>query len=428
MIIVFVEEITERLIYVFDFVFKDRGVKFQLTNDPLFFDLNEGDKFSYSLRKFEGVPQLIPADILFTESIKEYQLSKGFFFDEECLVLDHLCDPFAAIFYVLSRYEEYIILKRDNHDRFVPTNSIQFEYKWLDKCVCDRWCVAIFLFLEDYFVKPIDSYRIESKLIPTFDIDHVRAFEWKEGIRTLYGQARDFIEKKYTQKKRRSNVLAKIEKDPYDTFDFIQSFVNDGLDVKVFWLVGDFAKNDKNISAYDERHRALILEMSNQLDVGIHPSYKSNDSTYFLEKEILRLNEITGHKIIISRQHYLKLELPLTYRNLISYGIKDDYSMGYAQEPGFRAGTARPFYFFDLKKNTKTNLKLHPFSYMDITYRKYKKMSVIQAKDSVQQLANEVKQFGGQFIPVWHNESISEYEEWVGWSELLYFTKQQFLF
>ncbi|NJO89826.1 MAG: hypothetical protein HC831_13425 [Chloroflexia bacterium] len=56
-------------------------------------------------------------------------------------------------------------------------------------------------------------------------------------------------------------------------------------------------------------------------------------------------------------------------------GITNDYSMGYSSHPGFRAGTCTPFYFFNLKTDEKTNLKITPFAVMDVGFIDYLKCS-----------------------------------------------------
>ncbi len=422
MIVVFVEEVTERLVYTLDFIFKDRKIPFQITNDPVYYNLLEGFKFNYSNQLFDNGLHLQPSEVLFSEEIVDYQLEKAFFYKEECISFNGILDPIASIFYVLSRYEEYIIAKRDVHDRFQAVNSLQYQFGWLQKCICDRWCEDLISFMESEHKMPLSSYKLETTIVPTFDIDNVRAFDWKEGVRTLYGKWKDWIGKDKRTAIIRREVLQKTMKDPYDTFDYIENIKDRGFDVKVFWLIGDFAKYDRNVSSLDNRHRKLIEKLAQILTVGIHPSYKSNLSTFYLEREIERLAEILSFRPEISRQHFLKVSLPFTYRNLINYNLYEDYSMGYAEEVGFRAGTARPFYFFDLPKNQMTTLQIHSFCYMDVTLNDYKKLSVDEARKIVQELLQEVQIYGGEIIPLWHNESIGNYDRWKGWYEILEYT------
>ena len=54
MLLVFVEEISERLLYTFDFVLKERGIEFSITNDPVHFEQVQTARFNYSEREIEG--------------------------------------------------------------------------------------------------------------------------------------------------------------------------------------------------------------------------------------------------------------------------------------------------------------------------------------------------------------------------------------
>jgi hypothetical protein len=79
--------------------------------------------------------------------------------------------------------------------------------------------------------------------------------------------------------------------------------------------------------------------------IGIHPSFVSNISRDKLKEEIKKLSLIVQKRITCSRQHYLRLELPVTYRKLIEQGIEEDYTMGYNTYPGFRAESVPHFIF-----------------------------------------------------------------------------------
>ena len=422
MIVIFVESVSERLVYVFDFIFKDRKIAYQITNDPVYFEVLEGFKFNYSNQHFESGLQIFPSEVLFSEEIIDYQLEKELFHQEYCLSFNGIIDPIASVFYILTRYEEYVIEKRDFHDRFDANNSILMKYNWLDLCICDHWCEDLIAFMEKEYQKAIPYEEIPLTFIPTFDIDNVRAFQWKEGVRSWVGILKDRWKKNTDALKTRELVAQGKQKDPYDTFEEIVALKNKKMEPIAFWLIGDFAKNDRNISSLDKRHIALIQDVASNIPVGLHPSYKSNLSSFYLEKEVVRLKEIIDPEVLISRQHYLKLTLPYTYRNLQQFNIKHDYSMGFATHVGFRAGTARPFSFFDLPKNTISELTIHSFCYMDGTFLDYLKIGVTESKKIIENLFQEVQTYGGEFIPIWHNESISNYGRWKGWKELYDFT------
>jgi len=162
--------------------------------------------------------------------------------------------------------------------------------------------------------------------------------------------------------------------------------------------------------------------MGEKAVVGLHPSYKSNSYELFVKEEKARLENILETDIELSRQHFLKLKVKITYPNLVSLGFKKDYSMGYADQVGFRNGTARPYFWFDLTKNQITDLMIYPFVYMDGTLNEYLQLSIDESKNVIWKLHCEVTRFGGDFSFIWHNETIGDYGKWKGWSEVLEYT------
>ena len=53
-------------------------------------------------------------------------------------------------------------------------------------------------------------------------------------------------------------------------------------------------------------------------------------------------------------------EVTIDYENLSNSEFNNDYSMGYDNQIGFRAGTATPFYFYDISNEFQLPLKVHP--------------------------------------------------------------------
>lgn len=422
MLLIFVDKISERLIYSLDFIFKDRGINYHLTNDWHSFLKSEKLKFNYSENKQEQIVQIQSSTVLFDEAIFNYNVKKSSFFKEECLSFDSITDPIASIFYILSRYEEHLVKLRDEHDRFEAKNSILLKFDWLEKVICDRISEDIIQFLEIQFSIKFDSKPIPFNMIPTFDIDNTFAFKWKDGIRKVLSQFKDKIKNDKLRINARKAFELGNQTDPYDTFDIIKDISISGFEIKIFWLIGEYSKFDKNISVSDKRHQQLIQEMSKFGEIGLHPSYKSNESVYILKNEQEILQKILKHKPTISRQHFLKLNLPSTYNHLISLGFKEDYTMGFSDQVGFRSGTSRPHLFFDVLSNQTSTFLIHPFAYMDGTLNQYLKISPEFSKLKIKKLVEEVKKYGGDFCFIWHNETISEFGIWKGWKSVFDYT------
>lgn len=424
--LIFVDQISERLVYTMHFVFEEHGLSAQLTNDRVFFEQATGLKLNYSSWNIPDAPQLLPANLLFEEQLNpDLTIEKTVWEGMDCLAIDEIIDPFAAIFYIISRYEEYNYPVLDKHGRFEAKNSILFKYNWLQLQIVERWVRAIMVRFAPSLMPQFDAEKWHT-FVPTFDIDNTFAFQWKEGWRTWLSTAKDLMQRNKSRRIQRKKVQSGVETDPFDCFDFLNKVARKHPETRLFWLLGDFAEHDKNISWSDPRHQALIQSFDPIARVGLHPSYASNTSEIKLAQETDRLSHILGAKPLESRQHYLKLAIPHTYRRLISLGFHADFSMGYAEEFGFRAGTARPFNFFDLERNKDTNYKVFPFVYMDGTLLEYKAYDIETAKRVIALLAEEVKRYGGNFCCIWHNETIAEAGKWKGWGSVFEFTMEQF--
>ena len=420
--IIYVEHISERLIYTFDFIFKDQGIPYQLTNDLNHFLKSTERKLNYSSYPSDDLLTIVPADLLFDESIVKQKITQGDFSGTPCLAFNGISDPFASIFYILSRYEEYLDFTPDEHDRFRAQQSILTQFGWLQNLSCERWTRSILNLLFMHGITRKGYEKSSLKIAPTFDIDNSFAYKHKHGWRRIASTVKDILARNQKRIIERKAVLSDRKADPYDTFSYIQAIANRGFDVKVFWQLGDYGKYDTNVSHLNAAHQATIQSIARNCTVGIHPSYASNQKPYMVEVEKSRLEQIIEKPVYIARQHFLKLRFPDTYENYLKYGIQHDYTLGYAQKTGFRSGTLRPHFWFNLKRNVCTDLILHPFAYMDGTLCEYERMSIEQAKSAIQSLYNEAKEFGGDFIFLWHNETINDYNKWKGWTQVLEFT------
>ena len=215
----------------------------------------------------------------------------------------------------------------------------------------------------------------------------------------------------------RYQVMRGKQPDPYDQYQHLERlFKKHDLDPVYFFLTGRLGPYDRNISSSSQKFKVLVKTTSQEFKIGIHPSYASNILTDRIQEEINKLAKISGKEIFRSRQHFLKVQLPYTYRNLMHMGITEEYSMGYAEQIGFRASIANPFRFFDLESNKRTDLIVYPFQVMDVTLRDYLSLKPGEAIDKIAGLIDHTRAVGGTFSALWHNESLSEWEDWTGWS------------
>lgn len=425
MLLIYSHKITNRLTYTCNLLFKDLSqCKFEITKDKKAFDEYEGPKLCYSYRKREGKMVFIRSvDLLFETGIKDLDLKVSDWSDTKCLFStddqsDLPFDIFSASFFMTSRYEEYLPHMRDLYDRFDAQMSIADHHGFLHQAVVNRWAEALFLKIESLFPE-FELTRNKYDVYTTIDVDNAWAYLEKGLVRTLAGFFKSILTLNFKTFSERFKVLLGLEKDAYDTYDY-QEAIQEKYKLKIiyFVLLGDYGKNDKNIPFHSKKFQQLIKSLADIGIAGIHPSFGSNKSPKRLDKEIKRLENIIKREVVHSRQHFLKLRLPDTYRNLIEYGIKHDYTMGYASKPGFRAGICSPFYFYDLDMELETNLKVHPFAFMEGTFKYYMNLHPEEAKSHILNFIEEVKLNRGVFISLWHNDSLNDKGIWKGWRSL----------
>jgi hypothetical protein len=422
--LVYVSHITPRISYSFQFVLKEiLNLSFEFTSDKQRFGSHHGPKINYSEEKIAEAVNLKPHPLLFETGIQVQQIevleqnkTTIFFFTDPKSDLPF--DLFAATFYMVTRYEEYLSFSPDSHGRFPAVESLAFKNGFLEEPVVDQWATWLADILQEKFPGfeiPKRSFRY----IPTIDIDVAWAYKYKGIVRTVGAFTKALINGNFSDNRKRLKVLFGIEPDPYEVYAAFSKLHQSGnLKPVYFFLVGRYGTFDKNHSVQKKKYRQLIQKTATMAEVGIHPSYGSNSNETALKQEIDQLSEIMGKKVEKSRQHFLKLSIPETYRKLNRLGIREDYTMGFSALPGFRAGTCTPFHFYDLEKEEQTRLRIFPFQVMDGTLNQYMRLDPIAAVQKIQKLAGAVKQVNGTFISLWHNESLSEQREWKNWSKV----------
>ena len=184
--LIYVEYITERLLYTLSFVFSERQVAYKLTNDGIAFIAATGPKLNYSSRDFDDAVQLVPAALLFEDEMLKETPTKGVFNDTECLCFNGQPDLLASIFYMLSRMEEYQSIHTDALERFQASASVAATHNWLQVPICDVWSEALIRYLEEALNQELQAQKPRFHFQATFDIDNTFAYAHKNTIRTFF--------------------------------------------------------------------------------------------------------------------------------------------------------------------------------------------------------------------------------------------------
>lgn len=415
--IVFSPHITSRLQYIIDYFNEKLGLNANVTNDEVLYQSHSSPKINYSTKRLSADELLIhPAGLLHQHDIRkqpvecfEWKNNIAFFKTED----DVGFDIFSAVFYCITRYEEYLEHEPDEYGRYAHWNSVAWKNNFLNKPVVDVWLKEFGLLLQTKFT-PFTIHHSSFTYIPTYDIDIAWSYKHKGFWKSLAASV-----KHPSTIKERFNVV-RGKQDPFDSYDWMnQLHESNQLSPIYFFLVaeeqGEF---DKNISPKTKALQQLIQQTKKLADVGLHPSVHSNTAKQFLAQEKIKLQQILRQPITKSRHHYLQTRVPHSYRELIAAGFEEDYTMGYGTVNGFRASTSNSFLWYDVEKESATQLRIHPFAFMEANSFYELKQTADEAFEELIQLKEEVQQVNGTLITIFHNHFLGTAPIFAGWREM----------
>ncbi|MGY6562288.1 MAG: DUF7033 domain-containing protein [Luteibaculaceae bacterium] len=387
--------LSNRLAYVLNWVFKEQGgINYVFTAEPTL----QTYKLTYNNKSVVLCPC---SEFLAETQIVEHWLETfNSIFQKR--KTDSNYDWFAAIFFCLSRYEEYFYLgKVDNHKRFSAKKSILFSQEnnmvlpWVDEILLELNKVLTPL---GCFTALAEN-KEKNKL--TIDLDIGLLFAGKGVVRSLGGALKDALWLNFEQLSKRMSTWFKPQNDPlWNLPEKLKPYA-------VFVPLNRFNKFDRNLTHKSKAYKNLLLRwQQNVEEIGLHPSYDSSIYKYLTEKECGLFNAMFGSKPSASRQHFLRFSIKETLPMLAEMGVEKEYSMGYSNVLGFRAGTGRSFPFFDLQENEAKNIYVVPFALMDSTLFSLPLEKGLRAAEKLNILARTTK---SPVTLVWHDWTAIDY-------------------
>jgi len=413
-ILIFSEKDSTRLQHVCGFIFNGvLNVGFSITTKMEEAEQFNGPTINYSNKKLKNTFQILPHALLFEKEVAPakpktlFQNGIIYFYKNDT---GFRFDIFSAIFYLISRYEEWQDFAADKHGRFECDQSILITEKQHLEPVVDKWIIELKNELQKQFHETVFPEK-EFKIISTIDVDNLFAYRSKGFIRTLGACVKDIVKLNFVNFINRLLVLFGKKKDPFDIYEEISDFCFEKkIPIIYFFLFKTGTKFDRTVnpksSAFTEVFNTL---RKNKSVIAIHPSYFSETNEGGIESEAKALSAKIGERVIFSRQHYLKFNIRTTPKKLIESGIQVDFSMGYATEPGFRAGTSFPFYYYDFNEEKSKDLLMVPFCAMDGAYTVYQKSGTEAAYKSLYDLSEKVRHVKGIFVTVFHERTFSDH-------------------
>jgi hypothetical protein len=418
---IYTTNISTRLQYILAELFKN---EYTLTNNIEQYLAHNGPCINYSANAIKALElKIVPHPLLQEKSIRNQDTEcfdwngNPVFFKTNNGAIPF--DIFSASFYLLSRYEEYLPHSVDEYGRYSHTNSLAYKNNFLHLPLIHLWMQQLAIQLQQLTV----SYALPSatfSFTPTYDIDIAYAYLHQSILKNVFGFYKDLVQAKFESFSERAMVYAGKQKDPFNQYNWLQDLHEQyQLNPIYFFLVANKRKGvDKNISPSKKAMRQLIQTIGKKYLVGIHPSWQSGNDTTILKNEINNLSSILNAPVQSSRQHFLRMQLPSTYQQLIALGITKEYSMGYGSINGFRASYANAYFWYDLKNESKTILEIHPFCYMDATAIFKLGYAPYEAKKELQDFYKIIQSVNGNMICIFHNNFLTDQVALYEWKKM----------
>lgn len=334
-------------------------------------------------------------------------------------------DIFGASFFMLSRYEEYVLNCCDQYDRFIGQESLAFKENFLHRPIINEYVELLYYFI----IQADPSVRRKKRRFEfrvSHDVDHPHKFlyqpllintkrfvgdiiKWRSPVTSLF----EYI--KLTTTKVGVNLL-----DPYYTFPFLMdSNEKAGIKGAFYFMTSQTNKEfDGQYNIQDSRIQKLMKEIYGRgHEIGLHPSFDTYKDKEQTKKEFTNLLSVCERLNIKQdewggRQHYLKWSPYNTFKNWEYSGLQYDSTLSFAQIPGFRCGTCYEYQVYDLEQRRPLALNEIPLIVMEVTlfHPLYLNLGadLEKAYDIINSLKNTCKRYNGIFTLLWHNSFFPE--------------------
>ena len=332
-------------------------------------------------------------------------------------------DIVASAFFLLTRYEEYLHPddNRDEHCRYIGKKSLPSRANFINRPIVDEYSDLLLKCLSDAGCKVTLPPTTYQNIYLTHDVDFLTNYRHLRGFSG--GIKRNLLSPKGLHRVAKS--VFSLENDPAFTFPWILE--QDGKVVgaqSVFFMKSAVVQAaadypNYNLTGKDCSKLVGLLKQKN-CKIGLHTSYYSANHLEYIDLEKQKLEQSLEMTITASRWHFLRTLQPTDYKSLLSAGITDDFTLGYADIAGFRLGTSHATQWINPENLEVTNLTLHPLIAMDCTFSNHEYMNLAEneAFEKIIELLNQVKKHNGEVVLLWHNTVFSELDG--GYHKTLY--------
>ncbi len=210
--------------------------------------------------------------------------------------------------------------------------------------------------------------------------------------------------------------------DPYWRFEEITAELRRREVRSTFFVMGGHRHpaDGPSPELYDRlRPRLVETLLEGGAEVGLHGSYTAADDPAQLAREAECLRDLAG-QVSGHRFHYLRLDIERNLGAIEKLGFVYDCTLGFPDQPGFRAGIAQPFRPWNFEAERPFDLIEIPLAVMDATLAEehYLDLSAREAEPRLLELLDWAQENGGAFSLLWHPGSFDPAQG--GWAKLYF--------
>ncbi|MGF1596285.1 MAG: polysaccharide deacetylase family protein [Acidimicrobiales bacterium] len=326
-------------------------------------------------------------------------------------------DLLGTVFAVVSGLAELAIGERDVHGR-VPMRSTLLARRGLTgRPVVDELVALLDAALVDLWPR-LPRRRWEFVVRPTHDIDRLSRYgpSWSTAPLALASELRRKGPRRAVSATRQA-VAVRLgrARDPYDTFDSIMDASERAGVASSFFFISRYQPSDgTRVSRYDlaDPELGAVLRSLDERGhtIGLHPGYRSFGDVAALRADVAALREATVAADVTldavgGRHHYLRWDPASSPGAWQQAGLVHDSTVGYAEAPGFRAGTSRPYPLWDHHRRRATAVEERPLLWMDTSV--VAAPGGLSSEDVIRSaldLRSQCRRHGGSFTFLVHND------------------------
>jgi hypothetical protein len=406
MILIYVSKITSRKEYIFKHIFKRLLQQdYELTTDIQKFVGHKGVKLSYGNKPLGNELYIWSYGLLDENSIEIHDINQckwngmpAFFTAPKSSNIPF--DIFSSTFYLITRYEEYLPQVKDDLGRYDPVESIAVKGNFLQLPIVDIWAQFLLAKINEVFQESLSRSRQATTTV-SIETTFLRKYNWRgliANLRTFLIHVQSLRLKHAVQQ---LMILLGFYPDPFENEDYIlerlshysgkrRSLNDDPKQVVFFFNLGTGGFNN---AFKNEKFVECMKHIADYVKVGLRFSERCDAG--MMQEEAKRFERIFSRPLVKTMAANSKIEIPGHYKQLVDVDKIQDYSMGYVNMPGFRAGTSMPYYFYDLDYEVQTPLLIHPYA---LHYKSIEGRMLNGQKQIIEQIADRVREVSGDFI------------------------------